>query len=235
MIPTDFQIALASMGLNPGIADGRWGPKTETAVKQWFSSGRALGAPPPAGGVVDRARFYEKFRAELGPLTKGQVNGFELIFDEWDRRGWTNLNKLAYMLATSWWETNKTMAPVREAYWLSEAWRKKNLRYYPFYGRGFVQLTWPYNYEEAGEILGIDLIGNPDLALVPENAVRIMFEGMERGWFTAKSLDDYIDEIDEPDSEDLREYKEARRIINGTDKATTIGNLSLVFERALRG
>ena len=48
----------------------------------------------------------------------------------------------AYGLATAWWETNKTMQPVREAYWLSEAWRKPNLRYYPHYGRGYVQLTW---------------------------------------------------------------------------------------------
>lgn len=46
MTPTDFQIALASMGLSPGPADGLWGPKTEAAAKQWFKMGRSLGAPP---------------------------------------------------------------------------------------------------------------------------------------------------------------------------------------------
>ena len=41
-------------------------------------------------------------------------------------------NQLAYLLATAFWETARTMQPVDEAFWLSEAWRKKNLRY----GRG---------------------------------------------------------------------------------------------------
>ena len=37
-------------------------------------------------------------------------------------------NQLAYLLATAFWETARTMQPVVEAFWLSEAWRKKNLR-----------------------------------------------------------------------------------------------------------
>ena len=32
----------------------------------------------------------------------------------------------AYILATVWHETNATMQPVKEAYWLSEAWRQQN-------------------------------------------------------------------------------------------------------------
>ena len=46
------------------------------------------------------------------------------------------------VLATVEWETNKTFQPVREAYWLNEDWRRAHLKYYPYYGRGFVQLTW---------------------------------------------------------------------------------------------
>lgn len=59
--------------------------------------------------------------------------------------------KAAYVIATSYWETNKTMVPVKEAYWLSENWRKDNLRYYPWYGRGYVQLTWEDNYKKASK------------------------------------------------------------------------------------
>lgn len=43
-----------------------------------------------------------------------------------------------------------------------------------YYGRGFVQLTWEHNYEENGEALGVDLVGNPDLALDPTTAARIL-------------------------------------------------------------
>ena len=57
--------------------------------------------------------------------------------------------------------------PVREAYWLPESWRQTNLRYYPFYGRGYPNLTWEDGYRDAGQALGRDLLNNPDLALVP--------------------------------------------------------------------
>ena len=68
-------------------------------------------------------------------------------------------NQAAYIMATAWWETAHTVEPVKEAYWVknAEAWRKKNLRYYPWYGRGYVQLTWERNYIHAGKQLGLDL------------------------------------------------------------------------------
>lgn len=43
-----------------------------------------------------------------------------------------------------------------------------------FYGRGFIQLTWRGNYLDAGEALNLDLVGNPDLALEPVTAARIL-------------------------------------------------------------
>src|SRR5579883_57057 len=42
-----------------------------------------------------------------------------------------------------------------------------------FHGRGYIQLTGRANYERYGHLLGIDLAGNPDLALVPENAAEL--------------------------------------------------------------
>lgn len=188
---------------------------------------------------MNRKAFYAAMRAGLGALDQPQVDGTNLILDEADRRH-PPLHQLAYMLATAWWETGRTMQPVREAFYISasfakaEAWRKLNLRYYPFYGRGLVQLTWEFNYRKASQKLGVDFVRDPDRVMEPAFAVAIMFDGMEEGWFTTKKLDDIIDEIDEPDSEDLREFVAARRIINGTDKATEIGKIALTFERALK-
>lgn len=71
-------------------------------------------------------------------------------------------------------ETAHTFEPVREAYWLPESWRAANLRYYPWYGRGFVQLTWQSNYDAFGKHIGVDLISDPDLAMQPAIAARIM-------------------------------------------------------------
>jgi len=132
----------------------------------------------------------------------------------------------AYILATALWETNRTMRPVVEAYWLSEAWRAKNLRYYPWHGRGFVQLTWESNYRRAGVALGVDLIANPDLALDPDIAAQILVIGAKEGWFTGRRLADYI-------NGNATDYIGARRIINGTDQAATIAALALSYEAAL--
>lgn len=135
-------------------------------------------------------------------------------------------NQLAYVLATTEWETNKTFEPVREAYWLSEDWRKKNLRYYPWYGRGFVQLTWEANYVKAGKRLGIDLTSNPDKAMDPEISAEILVVGMQEGWFTGKKLSDYI-------TLQKSDFLNARRIVNGMDKAKEIEALAKKYDKEL--
>jgi len=127
--------------------------------------------------------------------------------------------QIQYVIATVQHETNNTFKPVREAYWLSERWRKKNLRYYPYYGRGFVQITWKSNYKKFGELLGVDLVKTPDLALEIENAIFILVYGMKHGTFTGKKLDDYFNEKGS-------NFIGARKIINGTDKDKKIALLA---------
>jgi len=184
---------------------------------------------------MDRKAFYDAARLAFGPLTATNVAGFNLVLDEAEGRK-TPLWFLAKILATAWWESGKTMAPVEEGYYLgskAEAFQRK-LRYYPYYGRGLVQLTWQDNYRKASEVVGVDLVANPEKALEPRISVKVLFDGMERGWFTGKRLADYIDNIDESDDEDLREFANARRVVNGTDRQVEIGQLALSFERALR-
>lgn len=135
-------------------------------------------------------------------------------------------NQLAYVLATTEWETNKTFQPVKEAYWLSEDWRKKNLRYYPWYGRGFVQLTWEDNYIKASKKLGVNLTRNPDDVMKPDISAKILVQGMKEGWFTGKKLSDYI-------TLQKSDFTNARRIVNGTDKAKQIADLAVKYDKEL--
>jgi hypothetical protein len=183
------------------------------------------------------AAFFDAVRSPLfgDSLTQGQVDGCEAVIHEGLRRG-TRRNDLSYILATVSWETVRTMQPVREAYWLSEDWRREHLRYYPYYGRGLIQTTWEDNYRRLAIALGLPedfFLKDPDKLLEWEYALPALFVGMETGLYTGKDLDDYIDDLDESDDEDLREYIASRRIVNGTDKAREIGKMALKFEGAL--
>ena len=89
--------------------------------------------------------------------------------------------------------------------------------YTAYYGRGYVQLTWKDNYAKFGSLLGIDLVNNPDLALNPTSAGKIICIGMAKGMFTCVGLSDYFG----PSKDDLTN---ARRIFNGLDKAAEFWN-----------
>lgn len=121
----------------------------------------------------------------------------------------------AYTLATVEHETNRTWRPVREAYWLSESWRSSNLRYAPYYGRGYVQITWKTNYQRFEKILDIPLTQQPDLALQEDVALKILFLGLKHGSFTGYKLSDFI-------VTSLNFARDARRTVNGLDKADNI-------------
>lgn len=150
----------------------------------------------------------------------------QLIIEEAKSRGVLR-NQLAYILATAYHETAHTMKPVVEAYWLSEEWRKRNLRYYPWHGRGYVQITWEYNYQKAEDQLGIEITDDPTVVMKPEVAKEILVEGMIEGWFTGKKLSDYI-------TLSKSDFVGARRIINGTDKATLIAGIASQYDRDLK-
>lgn len=186
--------------------------------------------------AIDRTRFFSTVRPMFGGrLTQSQVDGMNAILDGWEARMPNeDMRWLAYMLATAFHETRFTMKPVREAFWLSEDWRRRNLPYYPYYGRGYVQLTHRTNYLKAGNFVGDDLVSTPDLALRPDHAAIIMFIGMTEGWFrrdqngVPHTLKRYFNNtVDDP----IR----ARRIINGYEEgvAEDIAEYHKVFLRAL--
>lgn len=168
------------------------------------------------------AHFHTLGRPSEQEGLKAIVTGFETAFIGGDLR-W-----LAYMLATSFHETAATMRPVREAYWLSEDWRRRHFTYYPYYGRGYVQLTHQDNYRKAGEAVGVDLEHNLDRALDLDIAAKVMFLGMTEGWFRrdnhgAHTLSRYFsDDVDDPVG--------ARNIINGREVKVVDGKSVTVAE-----
>lgn len=130
----------------------------------------------------------------------------------------------AYIMATIQHETNNTYQCVEEAYYLG---RKRQmahlqrLRYYPYYGRGYPQLTWDYNYEYYGELLGINLLRQPELALIPHYSIFIIIHGCKTGAFTRR-----IHPLERHINPQKVDFTNARRVINGTDKARLIAGLA---------
>jgi putative chitinase len=182
-------------------------------------------------GLTDEAKFLGACRAGImaPSLEPGEIQGLGAITEAMTG---TPLSHCAYALATAFHETARTMQPVREAFWLSEDWRKRNLRYWPWYGRGFVQLTWQTNYKRADDELklGGTLVARPDRAMEPAIAAQVMRRGMTEGWFTGHALKSHL-----PDWAGTRpQFEGARAIINGTDRKEAIAAYAMQFQDALK-
>lgn len=161
----------------------------------------------------------------------------DLIKAELDRQGMQAVPLCAYVLATVEHETAGTYEPVREAFYLgggtdpggaAEVFRRR-LSYYPFYGRGFVQLTWEANYRKLGDYLGLDLVGEPDRAMEPHVAAQILVTGMRKGMFTGRRLREFVNEAG------AKDYVGARVVVNGHDRAEHIADLARAWEALLSG
>lgn len=180
---------------------------------------------------MDRAKFFASVRASGifgATLSQSEADGTEAIIDAFEDAGLTDARWLAYMLATAFHETAATMRPIEE--YGKGAGRQYGLPTGPYkqryYGRGYVQLTWEANYKKAQDKLGAPFHSKPELALDPKHAADIMTRGMTEGWFTGKKLSDYIGA--------KADYVGARRIINGTDKASLIAGYAVKFEAAIK-
>ncbi|TXH48791.1 MAG: hypothetical protein E6Q97_24050 [Desulfurellales bacterium] len=180
---------------------------------------------------INRSFFFDQVRARLfgGKLSQPQVSGLLAILDYWEEELWNADDRwLAYALATAYHETDRKMQAIEE-------YGKGKGRTYgkpdpvtgqTYYGRGLVQLTWKYNYKAMQDIFGEPLVASPNRALNLPLAVKIMFHGMEHGTFTGKKFADYFNEKRE-------DWVNARRIINGTDKARAIADYAKKFYSAI--
>lgn len=200
---------------------------------------------------INRQFFFDTVERTLfkKDLTPPQVAGMIAILDAWERRfDEQDQRWLAYILATAFHETAYTMQPVRETLAESEAraieileaafaagrlswvktpyWRRDEDGR-SWHGRGLVQLTHKRNYEAMSVLTGIDLVADPDRAMEMDAAVTILIEGMLQGSFTGHKLADHLNATTE-------DWVNARRIVNGTDRAEKLAVYAVAFHAAIR-
>ncbi|GAB3318135.1 hypothetical protein GCM10027299_09620 [Larkinella ripae] len=195
---------------------------------------------------IHRANFFNGYRTHFGPLSQQKVVAIDTLIDfiEADT-GWTtgdvSIRQLAYTLATFQHETAGTMEPISE--YGSENYF--NTRYGPhtnvgkqlgntqegdgarYKGRGFLMITGRSNYRHMGELFNVDLINNPSLANEPKLSYAISMAGLRTGSFTGKCISNYI-------NEKKTDYFNARRAVNGVDRAELIASYAVKFEQILR-
>jgi len=182
--------------------------------------------------MINKVNFYAAIREKglFKTLTQLQVDTIDAILNECEKQGVNDVRQIAYIFATSYWECHNPrkpelrLTPMKE--FGGEAYLKGK-KYYPYYGRGLSQLTWPDNYKKEGARLGIDLLNNPDLILEIPTAANSHVYCMVHGRYTGKKLSDYI-------NDQKCDFLNARRIINGTDRAAEIMAIAQKFLTCLQ-
>lgn len=135
-----------------------------------------------------------------------------LIIDALKNEGILTPQALAYALATIQHETAGTFEPIPEYMGREQAQRLGYSGGENYYGRGFIQLTHDYNYRDMGQRIGMgdQLLRNPDLAMQPDVAAKILAAFMkDRGVADRANQNDFVG---------------ARQPINGYDKAWDVAN-----------
>lgn len=197
-----------------------------------------------------------------GRMSQPQVEGIEALLDASAAFKVNDPRHIAYILATPVIETGGTFQPIVENLNYSEQGLRNTFPKYfsaadakayarqpqkianraygnrmgngpetsgdgwRYRGRGYCQITGRNNYSKFSDLLGIDLVANPDLALTDEVAGKIITIGMRDGIFTGKRLGDYF-------TSNGSDWVNARRIINGLDRANDIAGYAKKFHAAL--
>ncbi len=164
---------------------------------------------------------------EFGPISIPQELKLKAIIYSWRKftEGHkTSFNQFAYIFATAWWESNqlRTLTEIRAKQGTKLRSIQDKYWHTGYYGRGFVQITWPDNYKRLQNIINAPIFEDPSLAEHPTVAAEIIVKGMMLGAFTGVPLRKYVNEY-------KTDFYNARRVVNGTDKADTIKGLAQRF------
>ena len=211
---------------------------------------------------MDRAAFFKSLRRRNSgvfgtSLSQRQVEGVEAILDAGQG---LPISHLAYALATAHGETGGRMQPITEnmnysARRIPQVFSARRLKGHTpsqlagnpqklanvvysgmlgngsiasgdgwrYRGHGLVQLTGKDNFRRFGQIIGVDLVRQPQLALRMDIAAKALIVGIRDGLYTGKKASDYLP----------GDYRNARRIINGTFDAAKFAGYARAYEAAL--
>ena len=227
----NVQRALSWLTYPVSAVDGKYGPNTRSAFGEFLAD---IKANPQTSGSEKLTRAARDTLIDVTGAVRATLDG-DVSSPEATRKTIARVCRalslplkpqIAYVWATTQWETAGTFKPVREAYWKDEDWRRRNLRYFPFYGRGYVQLTWRANYKKYGAILDMPLVSRPKLLLDGPPSLFVLVHGFATGAFTGRKLTDYV-------NRDRTDFRNARRCINGTDKWAEIKKLAQGYLRGM--
>lgn len=106
----------------------------------------------------------------------GARKAIPLIAQALEDEGILDSNVLAYALGTIEHETDETFEPIEEIAGAVNARRFGYEGGANYFGRGFIQITHLRNYRQIGRRIGLgdQLVKNPDLALKPKIAAKIL-------------------------------------------------------------
>jgi predicted chitinase len=169
---------------------------------------------------IKKEGLYTKF-------TQLEVDSINAICNEIEAFKLTDNKQIAYIFATAYHEscnvkTGQRIVPIIEGGGTKYLQSKK---YFPYYGRGFVQLTWDYNYKKYSTLTKLDLLKYPDKVLDVNVSAFVLVHGMVNGAFTGRKLSSY--------KQDDKYFLNCRRIINGTDAAAKIAGYAERFLKCL--
>ena len=202
--------------------------------------------------------FFSHIREKLfsGGLEQTQVDGINALVLAGVQNSLT-VQQHAYVLATAYHETARTMQPVREygrgagrkyGTWHTNSHGVKyclkngsgNAVYtqeecpHLFYGRGHVQLTWYDNYQRATRELNQNLPENEHIDLVAQPDLALNNDISAKIIVLGMKQGWFTGKkLADYINDHRTDFVSARRIVNGTDKADQIARYARIFEIAL--
>lgn len=176
---------------------------------------------------MNRLKFYEQLKVKglFTTLTDTQYQTIDAVLNEIELQEITDIRQAAYIFATGYWEAYNPKKPTTRFTPIKEFGGEAYLKskpYYPYVGMGLSQLTWKDNYKKEAQRLGIDLVNHPELILEIPTAANSHVFCMKHGVYTGKKLSDYI-------NDQKCDFVNARRIVNGKDKASEIAAIAQKF------
>lgn len=184
--------------------------------------------------LTDEKTFFDTIRLTLfgGRLSRVQVDRLQALLLEMERVELVTPERGAYILATAHHETDRFN--TMEEYASGEAYEGRadlgndqpgdGRR---FKGRGYVQITGRRNYAWAALMTGKDLLANPAIATDPDLSAMVTVLGMLGGNFTGRGLAAFI-------NDGKADFINARKTVNGLDRAETIADIAERYLRAIR-